>query len=67
MEGYSGVERNEAVQEGLSQVRDQVTTHGDEQTRVGEHHAARSASSDRHAVAGDLPKTSVLALYGVIC
>ncbi len=61
-----GIEGNVVVEDGLTEIRDKVTSHGEQQHRVGEHHSCSSSSSYSDPMTSDSPESSVLSLYSII-
>lgn len=53
MEGEEEVKVNETVEEGLAEVGDGISTHGDEERRVREHHSRSRTTGDGDTIAGD--------------
>ena len=66
MEPESLVEGEVPVQEGLPHLGDQVATHGNQDTGIGEHHGGGSTSSDGHTIASDTTQAGKLTLDRVI-
>ena len=61
------VERDVDVQESVSEERDEVAAHGDEQWGVCKHHRAGRTASDRHSVAADPTQSGLFTLDGENC
>ena len=62
-----GVERKVLIENRLSQLRDQVATHREQNEREREWHTSGATSWQTHPVAADAPEASVLLLDRVIC
>lgn len=60
------IKGNEAMKEGLSEERNGVPAHGDQQAGVGKHHDTGGATGHRHTITRDPPQTGMLSFKRVI-